>query len=79
MELTRPALVPGMRLPIQWLIGILAGASLLFVLSILVAKLGAFVAMAAVSALLIGCALCLLPPTLLMEAGFIVESGEALE
>jgi len=75
MELTRPALVPGMRLPIQWLIGILAGASLLFVLSILVAKLGAFVAMAAVSALLIGCALCLLPRAAAFVAVFLLYTN----
>jgi hypothetical protein len=61
MELTRPASAPGMRLPVQLVLAILASAALLFVLSVLVAKAGAFVAMAAVSAVLMACALCLLP------------------
>jgi hypothetical protein len=64
-----------MRLPIQWLIGILAGASLLLVLSVLVAKVGAFAAMAAVSALLIGCALCLLPRAAAFVAVFLLYTN----
>lgn len=61
MELTRPASFPGIRLPVQWLVAALASVTLLFVLSVLVARLGAFAALAAVSAVLMGCALCLLP------------------
>jgi hypothetical protein len=75
MELTRPVSFPGIKLPIQWLIAALAGVAFLFVLSVLVAKAGAFVAMAAVSALLMGCALCLLPRAAAFVAVFVLYSN----
>jgi putative inorganic carbon (hco3(-)) transporter len=75
MELTRPASVPGMRLPVTLLIATLASVALLFVLSVLVARLGTFVAMAAVGALLMGCALCLLPRTAAFVAVFVLYTN----
>lgn len=75
MELTRPASAPGMRLPVQLLIATLVSAALLFGISVLVAKAGAFAAMAALSALLIGCALCLLPRAAAFVAVFILYTN----
>ena len=75
MELTRPTSAPGMRLPVQLLVAALASAALLFVLSVVVAKAGAFAAMAAVSAVLIGCALCLLPRAAAFVAVFILYTN----
>ncbi|HVQ13325.1 MAG TPA: hypothetical protein VMS40_07030, partial [Vicinamibacterales bacterium] len=67
MELTRPASAPSLKLPIPLLLATLAGLATLFILSVVVTKLGAFAAMAGVTALLMGCALCLLP----RAAGFV--------
>lgn len=75
MELTRSASAPGMRLPVQFLLAMLAGLTTLFVLSALVAKLGVFIAMAAVTALLMGCALCLLPRAAAFIAVFLLYSN----
>ena len=75
MELTRSASAPGLRLPIQWLLALLAGLTAVFVLSALVAKLGAFIAMAGVTALLMGCALCLLPRAAAFIAVFLLYSN----
>lgn len=75
MELTRPASAAGLRLPIPLLLAALAGLAMLFVLSILVAKLGTLVAMAAVTAVLMGCALCLLPRAAAFIAVFLLYSN----
>jgi hypothetical protein len=75
MELTRPASAAGLRLPIPLLIATLAGMVTLFVLSVLVAKLGAFVAMASLTAVLMGCALCLLPRAAAFAAVFLLYSN----
>jgi putative inorganic carbon (hco3(-)) transporter len=63
MELTRPAALPGIRLPVHAIPATLAGLIALFVLSVAVARLGTIVALAGASALVVLCALCLLPRT----------------
>jgi hypothetical protein len=61
--------------PIPLLVATLAGLGTLFVLSALVAKLGTFIAMAAVTAVLMGCALCLLPRLAAFAAVFLLYSN----
>ncbi|HVQ12813.1 MAG TPA: O-antigen ligase family protein [Vicinamibacterales bacterium] len=75
MELTRPVSVAGMRLPVQLLIATAGSVALVFLLSVLVAKLGAFAAMAAVTAVLMGCALCLLPRAAAFVAVFLLYTN----
>jgi len=75
MELTRSAPAPGIKLPLQLLLAALAGLASVFVLSVAVAKLGAFAAMAGVTALLMGCALCLLPRAAGFVAIFVLYSN----
>jgi hypothetical protein len=75
MELTRSASAPGVKLPVQLLAATLAALAALFILSVLVTKLGALIAMAVVAALLMGCALCLLPRAAAFVAVFLLYSN----
>ena len=75
MELIRPASVFGVKLPTQVIVTILAAVMLLFLLSVAVAKLGALLALAAVSVLGIIFALCLLPNAATFVAVVILYSN----
>ncbi len=75
MELTRPASAPALKLPVQLLVALLAGVAVVFLLSFLVAKLGAFVAAAVLTGLLMVCALCLLPRAAAFLAIFVLYTN----
>ena len=75
MELIRPASVFGVKLPTQVIVTILAAVMFLFLLSVAVAKLGALLALAAVSVLGIIFALCLLPNAATFVAVVILYSN----
>jgi len=75
MELTRPASALGIRLPLQLVVATLAALATVFVLSVVVAKLGALAAMAGVTALLMAGALCLLPRAAAFVAVFLLYTN----
>jgi putative inorganic carbon (hco3(-)) transporter len=75
MELTRPAAITGIKLPVEAILAVLVGLMALFVLAVAVAKFGAILALAGASALAVLCALCLLPRTAAFVAVVVLYSN----